>query len=105
MTGVLYRLAKVCIRRRFVVLGIWVVVAIVLVAVSHQMGETTNNNLSLPGTGSQNATDALAKPFPTQSYGSSPIVIHTKTGKRSDSKDAIAINTACSAGGTPATGA
>src|ERR1700729_1250160 len=96
MTGVLYRLAKVCIRRRFVVLGIWVVVAIVLVAVSHQMGETTNNNLSLPGTGSQNATDALAKPFPTQSYGSSPIVIHTKTGKLTDSKYASAINTASS---------
>ena len=96
MTGVLYRLAQICIRRRFIVLGIWLVVAIVLVGVSHQMGDTTNNNLSLPGTGSQNATDTLAKPFPTQSYGSSPIVIHTKTGKLTDSKYASAINTASS---------
>src|ERR1700727_3466575 len=98
MTGVLYRLGKVWIRRPFLLLGIWVVVAIVLVAVSHQMGEPPNNNLSLPGTGSQNATDALAKPFPTQSYGSSPIVIHTKTGKLTDSKYASAINTASSEG-------
>ena len=91
MTGVLYRLAHFCVRRRFVVLGIWVVVAIVLVGVSHQMGDTTNNNLSLPGTGSQLATDALAGPFPDQSNGSSPIVIHTKSGKLTDSKYASAI--------------
>src|ERR1700722_6262105 len=96
MPGVLYRLAKVCIRRRFVVLGVWVVVAIVLVGVSHQAGETTNNNLSLPGTGSQLATDTLAGPFPTQSYGTTPIVIHTKSGKLTDSKYANAIKTATS---------
>jgi RND superfamily putative drug exporter len=96
MTGVLYRLAHFCVRRRFVVLGIWVVVAIVLVGVSHQMGETTNNNLSLPGTGSQLATDTLAGPFPTQSYGTTPIVIHTKSGKLTDSKYANAIKTATS---------
>ena len=71
-------------------------IAIVLVAVSHQMGETTNNNLSLPGTGSQLATDTLAGPFPAQSNGSSPIVIHTKSGKLTDSKYANAIKTATS---------
>ena len=96
MTGVLYRLGKACARRRFVVLGIWLVIAIGLVAVSHQMGDNTNNNLSLPGTGSQQATDALAEPFPAQSNGSSPIVIHAKSGKLTDSKYASAINTASS---------
>ena len=65
MTGVLYRLGKLCARRRFVVLGVWLVVAIGLVAVSHQMGDKTNNDLSLPGTGSQLAKDALAGPFTT----------------------------------------
>ena len=96
MTGVLYRLGKLCVRRRVVVLGIWLVIAIGLVAVSHQMGDNTNNNLSLPGTGSQLATDALAGPFAAQSNGSSPIVIHTKSGKLTDSKYAGAINTASS---------
>jgi RND superfamily putative drug exporter len=96
MTGVLYRLGKLCARRRVVVLGIWLVVAIGLVAVSHQMGDNTNNDLSLPGTGSQLATDALAGPFAAQSNGSSPIVIHTKSGKLTDSKYASAINTASS---------
>ncbi|HEY2436991.1 MAG TPA: MMPL family transporter, partial [Solirubrobacteraceae bacterium] len=94
MTGVLYRVAGFCTRRRFVVLGVWLVVAIALVAVSHQTGDNTNNNLSLPGTGSQSATNALAGPFPDQSNGTSPIVIHTNSGKLTDSKYANAINTA-----------
>jgi putative drug exporter of the RND superfamily len=96
MTKVLYSLGRFSVRRRFVVLGIWLVIAIVLVAVSHQMGDTTNNNLSLPGTGSQLATNALAGPFAAQSNGSSPIVIHTKSGKLTDSKPANAIKTATS---------
>jgi hypothetical protein len=40
-----------------VVVGVWVVPAVVLVAVSHGLGDTTNDNLSLPGTNSQRATD------------------------------------------------
>jgi putative drug exporter of the RND superfamily len=96
MTKVLYALGRFSVRRRFVVLGVWLVIAIALVAVSHQMGDTTNNNLSLPGTGSQLATNALAGPFAAQSNGSSPIVIHTKSGKLTDSKYANAINTATS---------
>ncbi len=96
MTKVLYSLGRFSVRRRFVVIGVWLVVAIALVAVSHQMGDTTNNNLSLPGTGSQLATDALAGPFAAQSNGSSPIVIHTKSGKLTDSKYANAIKTATS---------
>ena len=64
MTGVLYGLARFCVRRRFVVLGVWLVVTIALVAVSHRLGDNTNDNLSLPGTDSQRATDALAELVP-----------------------------------------
>ncbi len=94
MTGLLYRQARFCVRRRFVVLGLWLVVAIVLVAVSHRLGDTTNNNLSLPGTGSQQAMNVMAKPFPDQSNGSSQIVIHAKSGKLTDSNYASAVNNA-----------
>ena len=66
MTGVLYGVAQFCIRRRFIVLGVWVVAGGGAVAVSHQLGDKTNDNLSLPGTDSQRATDALAKSFPDQ---------------------------------------
>lgn len=70
MTKVLYSLGRFSVRRRYVVLGVWLVIAVALVVVSHQMGDTTNNNLSLPGTGSQRAMNAMAKPFPDQSNGS-----------------------------------
>ena len=61
MTGVLYRIAHFCVRRRFAVAIVWVVAAVVLVGVSHQLGDNTNDNLSLPGTNSQRATDLLTK--------------------------------------------
>ena len=95
MTGVLYRIAHFCVRRRFIVVGVWFVVAVALVGISHQMGENTNDNLSLPGTNSQSATDTLQKPFPTQANGTSPIVLHAPNGgKLTDSKYANAVNTA-----------
>ena len=96
MTGVLYRIAQFCIRRRVVVLGVWAVVAIALVAISHQMGDNTNDNLSLPGTNSQRASDILGKSFPTQANGTSPIVLHAPSGKLTDSKYANAVNSAAS---------
>ena len=69
MTGVLYGLANFCIRRRFIVVGVWVVLTVALVAVSQQMGDNTSDDLSLPGTNSQTATDVLDKSFPNQANG------------------------------------
>jgi RND superfamily putative drug exporter len=94
MTGMLYGLAQFCVRRKFVVLVVWLVATIALVAVSHQLGDNTNDNLSLPGTDSQAATDSLAKSFPDQANGSSPIVLHAKSGKLTDAKNAEAVDAA-----------
>lgn len=58
------------------VLAIWVVLAVGLGIVSHRLGDNTNDNLSLPGTDSQHATDTLQRSFPTQANGTSPIVLH-----------------------------
>ncbi len=94
MTGVLHGLAKFCIRRRFVVLGVWLVLTIALVVVSHRLGDNTNDNLSLPGTDSQRAADTLAMSFPDQANGTSPIVLHAASGKLTDSKYATAVDQA-----------
>ena len=94
MTGVLYALARFCVKRRFVVFGAWLVLTIALVAISHGLGENTNDNLSLPGTDSQRATSVLAASFPSQANGTSPIVLHAKSGKLTDAKNAAAINEA-----------
>jgi putative drug exporter of the RND superfamily len=94
MTGALYGLARFCVRRRLVVVGVWLVLTIALVAVSHRLGDNTNDNLSLPGTDSQQATDTLAKSFPDQANGTSPIVLHAHSGKLTESKYSGAINEA-----------
>jgi RND superfamily putative drug exporter len=94
MTGALYGLARFCARHRFWILTVWLVVAVALVGASHRLGDNTNDNLTLPGTGSQHATDALSKSFPDQANGTSPIVLHVSTGKLTDSKYAGAVNQA-----------
>jgi RND superfamily putative drug exporter len=91
MTGVLYGLARACVRRRFYVLGVWLLVTIALVVVSHRLGENTNDNLSLPGTDSQRATKALERSFPDQANGTSPIVLHVSHGKLTDADNAEAV--------------
>src|ERR1044072_4178814 len=66
MTGLLYRLAGFCVRHRFTVLAMWLLVTVVLVGVSRSVGDDTTDSLTLPGTDSQRATDSLASPFPDQ---------------------------------------
>jgi RND superfamily putative drug exporter len=94
MTGVLYAIARFCAKRRFVVLAVWLLAAVVLVGIAQRLGDNTNDNLKLPGTDSQRATDALGKSFPDQANGSSPIVLHVKSGKLTDSKHSGAVNEA-----------
>ncbi len=94
MTGVLYRLARFCVRYRFAVLAAWIVLTVALVGVSHRLGDNTNDNATLPGTNSQQAADTLSKPFPDQANGSSPIVLHVSSGKLTDSKYSQAVNQA-----------
>ncbi len=94
MTGRLYGVGRFCVRHRFVVCGVWLVAAVALIAVSHRLGETTSEDLSLPGTDSQRATDTLAKSFPNQSNGSSPIVLYAAHGKLTESQYAGAVNRA-----------
>ena len=94
MTGILYGVARFCVARRAVVLIFWLVLTIALVAVSHQMGDNTNDNLSLPGTDSHRATQTLQQSFPTQANGTSPIILHAPSGQLTDSKYADAVNQA-----------
>jgi putative drug exporter of the RND superfamily len=94
VTGALYKLAHTCVRRRWIVLGAWLLVTVALVVSSHRLGDNTNDNLSLPGTDSHQALATLARSFPAQSNGSSPIVLHAASGKLSEGKYAEAVNQA-----------
>ena len=76
------------------ILTLWLLATVGLVAGSHYLGDSTNDNLSLPGTGSQHATDTLSKSFPDQANGSSPIVLHVTSGKLTDSRYSSSVNQA-----------
>ena len=78
-------------RRKWVVLGAWIVVFGGLIALSQGIGSNTSNNLRLPGTDSQAASDLLEARFPPQQNGSNPLVFHTDSGKVTDAKPKQAI--------------
>jgi uncharacterized membrane protein YdfJ with MMPL/SSD domain len=91
MAGLLHRVGMFAARRKWAVLGAWVVVVAVTIGLHVLFGSNTSNNLSLPGTGSQAATDLLTEKFPPQQNGASPILFHTDDGKVTDAANKQAI--------------
>ena len=91
MTGLLYKIGHLCARWRFVVLPIWLALIVGVVVAAEGIGSETTDNVTLPSTGSQDASDLLSGRFPSQAYGSNPLVVATDTGKLTDSKYSNAI--------------
>jgi uncharacterized membrane protein YdfJ with MMPL/SSD domain len=87
----LHRLGLFAARRKWVVLAAWIVSLAALVALAQSFGSNTSNNLNLPGTDSQAASDLLAARFPPQQNGSNPLVFHVRTGKVTDASAKQAI--------------
>jgi len=90
--ALLYRLGRLCGRRARIVLAVWIVLAAGLVALGAAAGHQTSDDLSLPGTGSTQATDLLTANLPDQANGSNPLVIQAPAGEKvtgSKHKDAI----------------
>ncbi len=94
MTGLLYGIGRFCSRHHRAVIAVWVIAVIALALVGRAAGDQTNDNLSLPGTGSTDATDLLEARLPDQAYGSNPIVVQAPSGKLTDSKYKQAVDDA-----------
>jgi RND superfamily putative drug exporter len=92
MTGPLYHLGRVCVRHHRIVLVLWLVVFVALAVLARNAGSETSDNLTLPGTGSQNATDLLQKRFPAQANGSNPVALQVSKGKLTDDNYSKAID-------------
>ena len=86
MARLLHRLGMLCARKPLLVMGLWVVLLVVVFGAVGKFGASTNNDVSLPGTGSQEATDLLQAKFPPQQNGANPIVFDIKSGKLTDDK-------------------
>ncbi|HEX3737936.1 MAG TPA: MMPL family transporter [Solirubrobacterales bacterium] len=82
MTGPLYAIGRWCSRHHWPVIGAWVVLAIALVVIGQASGSKTSENLTLPGTGSTQATELLEENLPEQAYGSNPLVLEAPKGSK-----------------------
>ncbi len=82
MTGALYRLGRFCVRHRLAVLLTWLGLAVALIVAAGTLGSQASDNISLSGSGSQRVTDLLARGFPDQANGPSPIVLEAPGGAR-----------------------
>jgi RND superfamily putative drug exporter len=81
VTGPLYAIGRFCSRHHWPTIGVWIVAAVALI-LAGQAGESkTNDNLTLPGTGSTLATELLEDNLPEQAYGSNPLVFRAKAGE------------------------
>jgi putative drug exporter of the RND superfamily len=69
--------------RRLVIVG-WVALLVVAMAASQAAGTRYVNNLSLPGTDSQRATNLLNRQFRAQAGDVDQLVLHSTRGQISD---------------------
>src|SRR3954451_6158430 len=93
MAGPLYSLGRFCIHRRWLVVAAWLAIAVVLVVLAKGVGSETNDDLTLPGTGSPQDNHPLTKRFPSQANGTNPVVMKAPSGaKLTDKKYADAVN-------------
>lgn len=97
MAQLLHRLGGFCARHALFVIGLWVAVVLAAGAGVAAFGAQTSNDLSLPGTGSQEAKDLLAEKFPPQQNGASPIVFAVTDCKLTDADHTKAVDAAVEA--------
>ena len=82
MSHVLFRLGRWAHRRRRLVLGGWLLLAVVAVASAIGSGGQTNDVFTIPGTESQRTTDLLKRKLPAFGGGSAQVVFATHGGTR-----------------------
>ena len=69
MTRPLYWLGRSSARHHWVVIGAWIVVAVMAVLLARSAGDRTADNLTMPGTDSTRATDVLEAKLPQNAFG------------------------------------
>ena len=94
MGKALHALGLFCARRWWAVLAIWAMIAVGVLGLVNVVGAETSNNLTLPGTQSQDVQDLLTEKFPPQQNGTNPIVFHVDQGKLTDSQYKSAVKAA-----------
>ena len=77
--------------------AVWVAVAVAVAVSFVHYGALTTDDIRLPGTGSQHASDLLQHDFPPQQNGSSQLVFHVAHGRLTDPATKRALQAALAA--------
>ena len=80
MSRLLYRLGKASARRPWRVIAAWLIAAMAVAGVAAGFGGPFQDDYTLPGTGSQQATDLLTEHFPAMSGADARVVAHSAAG-------------------------
>ncbi|MEO6988183.1 MAG: MMPL family transporter [Aquihabitans sp.] len=99
MASYLYRLGHFCFRRRRWVLALWVGLLIATGALAAGLDGKTNDEFTMPGTESQEASDLLEARFASESGSSTQVVFAVKDGALDDPAQAEIINSTIAAMG------
>jgi RND superfamily putative drug exporter len=77
-------IARWCFRRRWVVIGLWLALLLLLGGINLAAGDAYDDNFALPGTESTHALNLLKSAFPAQAGESDTIVWQVRDGKVTD---------------------
>lgn len=95
MATYLYRLGSFAYRRKYLVVGVWILAFAAILGTVAATDPQTSNNFSLPGTDSQRATDLMAEDFPAisqqQEQASTSVLIHADDGLAAHGADIDAL--------------
>ncbi len=80
MATFLYKLGHLSVRHRRVVLGLWLALLVGMGTLGSVAGGETSDELTLPGTESQQAFDLLDETFPAQGGSSTRVVLAAEDG-------------------------
>ena len=79
-------------RHRWPVIAAWLLATVALAVTARSIELQTSDNLTLPGTGSEDATNLLESRFPSQANGSNPVVFKARSGKLTDQRNSAAVD-------------
>jgi len=89
----LYRLGRGSAAHRKLVVVAWLFAIVALSGIGKAAGGAFHDTFSVPGTGSQTATDMLRATFPSQAGSSAQVVFHARHGKLTGGTNAAAVAT------------
>ena len=93
MSTLLYRLGRFAYRRRWTVIGAWLIVLLAAVMAALGLMKPFSSATTIPGTEAQRALDVVETKFPTDGHLTGKIVFRARDGERltaAGAKDAVA---------------